>query len=179
MCLERQSFFVPSPSLSSCEYMEAFLSDARLPCLFVRLPCLDIHTSPSNPLLSVRLSITSKHPVTATRRLTALSVHIAGDLTGAPGADAKHRVVCARASESAEDPAKRIPPKTAHRHQHRVRFTAVCHPGREINHAVQMSLVITAQDVGVEKSLRRLASSHDGGMRRHRPTTNRCNRAQT
>lgn len=178
MCLERQSFFVPSPSLSSCEYMEAFLLDTRLPCLFVCLPCLDIHTS----LLEfppARLSIMSTHPATATRRLRALSVHIAGDLNGAPGADAKRRVDRSRASESAEDPAKRIPPKTAHRHQHRVRFTAVCHPDREINYAVQMSLFVSAHDVGVEKSLRRLASSHDGGMRRQRPTTNRCNRAQT
>lgn len=42
-----------------------------------------------------------------------------------------------------------------------------------------MSLGVSAQDAGVEKSPRLLASSHDGDMRRHRPTTNRWNRLQT
>lgn len=49
----------------------------------------------------------STHPATVARRLTALSVHIAGDLTGAPGAN-----VVSPAPELPNLP--RTPPKGYH-----------------------------------------------------------------
>lgn len=73
---------------------------ARLPCLFW---LAWMYLVPGFP--SARLSTMSTHPSITARRHAAFPVHIADDLTGAPGADAERRVVCARASESAEDPA--------------------------------------------------------------------------
>lgn len=175
MCLERQSFFSPSPSLSSCEYTEAFLLIPVCPaCLFASPGNIPRPRMPSCP------SVDYEHPFCDHRPAShgALRPYRRrSDCSSRRECQTSCRLLQSfRICRGPRQKEYRQKPRIANSIVFDSRQSSLSRP--RIQPAVQMSLVDSAQDVGVKISLRRLASSHDGPIRRHRPMTNRCIWAQ-
>lgn len=162
LVLGTTEFFPPSPSLSSCEYVESFFFAARLPCLFCLAWIYLALGFPSGPSVDYEHPSFDRHPAThgasrpyrrryhwSSRRGCRTSCRLRQSFRICRGPRQKPRIVTSIVFDHGSLSSRpRSQPCGAHA------------AGSQCS-------------ARVEKSPRPLASSHDGIMRRHRPTATR------